>query len=493
MSTEWVYASAQQLLKALQQGVITSRGLLEGLQARHEQFHGRLNAVVATDFNAAFERADAADLARQQGESWGPLHGLPMTVKDTYEVVGMPCTAGASALAKYEPKKHAFAVDKLLGAGAIVFGKTNVPRYASDIQSYNAVYGTTNNPWDPARTPGGSSGGSAAALAAGLTPVELGSDIAGSIRTPAHFCGVYGHKPTYGTISMRGHVPGPPGTLQEPALACAGPLARSAEDLTLLLDVLVGPGPGQGPYWSLDLPAATQERLSDFKILWWMDDPECPIDEGQASVYRDLQSHLRQQGVTVTIGSPAGLALKDIVPTYLSMLGSVTGAGLPARQKRMTRLLGEVLKRGGSRMRNTAHGERLLLGMTQRYSDWLGDNERRLHMQTRVAQAFEQFDLILMPVAPVPAFEHMQDVPIGRRRIQVNGEQRPYIELFAWCAMATLLDLPATSLPVGQTAAGLPVNVQVVGAAYQDKTALRFAALVEQALGGFRAPPGYPA
>ncbi len=228
------FLPAHQLLARMDAGQLSSRALLELQLARVDQCNRSIGAVVALDRDAARQRADAADKARQRGERWGVLHGLPMTIKDTYEVAGMPCTAGAPVYRDHRPQANAWAVQRLLDAGAIVYGKTNVPFMASDIQSYNAVYGTTNNPWDVLRTPGGSSGGAAAALACGLTPLELGSDIGGSIRIPAHFCGVYGHKSSHGIVSLRGHIPGPPGTLAEPDLAVAGPLARSAQDLALM-------------------------------------------------------------------------------------------------------------------------------------------------------------------------------------------------------------------------------------------------------------------
>src|SRR5690606_37586313 len=214
-----------------------------------------LNAIVATDIEAARERARAADAALAAGESWGPLHGVPITIKDTFEVAGMPTTAGAKELRDHRPSSNAVAVQRLLDAGAIVFGKTNVPLYAGDLQTYNEVYGSTSNPWDLHRTPGGSSGGAAAALAAGLTALELGSDIGGSIRTPSHFCGVCGLKPSYGIIPSRGHIPGPPGTLSEADISVTGPMARSVDDLELALDILAGPDTPAAKGWRLELPA----------------------------------------------------------------------------------------------------------------------------------------------------------------------------------------------------------------------------------------------
>jgi amidase len=238
---EVAFRSAVELAAAIRRKEVSSRELVEHYLARIERFNPPINAVVTLDADRVRARADAADAALARGDLAGPLHGVPMTIKDSIETAGMRTTAGAEIYAKHVPKHDAPAVARLIAAGAVIMGKTNTPRFAMDVQSYNSLFGTTNNPWDLTRTPGGSSGGAAAALAAGLTALELGSDIGGSIRTPAHFCGVYGHKPTHGIVPTRGHIPGPPGTLSEPDIAVLGPLARHAEDLALAMDVVAGP------------------------------------------------------------------------------------------------------------------------------------------------------------------------------------------------------------------------------------------------------------
>lgn len=281
------YATATTWLQHLREGRLSAREALELHIARLDRLNPRLNAVVATDLDGARRRADEADQARRRGEDWGPLHGLPMTIKDTWEVAGMACAAGSATYRHHRPAHHAPSVQRLVDAGAIVYGKTNVSELALDIQSYNAVYGTSRNPWDVARTPGGSSGGAAAALAAGLTPLELGSDIGGSIRIPAHFCGVYGHKPTYGIVPLRGHIPGEPGHVSEPPLGVAGPMARSAEDLQLLLDLIAVPGEDRRPGWSLTLPAPRHAALSAFRVLmWWTTRPAPSIRAWRRSTAR---------------------------------------------------------------------------------------------------------------------------------------------------------------------------------------------------------------
>ena len=490
MPTEWAYQSATRLLAAMAAGQLSSRDLLEYYRQRIERYNPQLNAVVATAFDAAFRRADEADNARREGVSCGPLHGLPITIKDTFEVQGMPCVAGAPALAGHRPDSNAFAVQRLLDAGAIIFGKTNVPLYAGDIQSYNKVYGSTNNPWDESRTPGGSSGGAAAALAAGFTALELGSDIGGSIRTPAHFCGVFGHKVTYGIVSSRGHIPGPPGMLSEPDLAVPGPLARSAEDLDLALQVVAAPGPLMSEYWSLNLPAPRAKQLQDFRVLLWLDDPLCPLDETLKPVYDGLYQQLQQAGAKVTNGAPEGVSLSRFFPVYMSLLGSVLGSGMKPGQRRMMRLMGGMAKRFGRWMKSGAYGDEFLLGMGQSHADWVKRSEERHRLTESFSKLFDQYDVVLTPVAMTAAFRHLQDVPIQVRKLDVNGGQRNYSDMFMWIAPATLMGLPATSAPVGQTAAGLPVGIQILGRRYDDRTTIEFARLLEQAGMDFRAPPG---
>src|SRR5580704_8293476 len=247
------YATTTELTRAIRDRELSSRELLSHVLTRVEQRNPGLNAIVALDAERAQAAAAAADQATARGEADGPLHGLPMTVKDVWETEGLVTTAGAGELKEYVPEADALAVGRLKAAGAIIFGKTNTPLYAGDFQTFNDVYGRTNNPWDRSRTVGGSSGGAAAAVAAGFTPLELGSDIGGSIRNPAHFNGVYGLKPSWGVVPSRGHIPGPPGSLVETDVNCNGPLARSLDDLRLALDVVAGPVPEDAAGWRLEL------------------------------------------------------------------------------------------------------------------------------------------------------------------------------------------------------------------------------------------------
>lgn len=491
MNTEWSYCSAKQLLQEMKKGNLTSRTLLDYYISRIENLNPAINSIVATDFSAARAQADAADKARADGKLWGPLHGLPITVKDTYEVVGMPCTAGASSLQNHLPKQNAVAIKNIEAAGAIIFGKTNVPLFASDIQSYNKVYGTTNNPWNHQFTPGGSSGGSAASLAAGFSALELGSDIAGSIRIPAHFCGVYGHKPTHGIVSLRGHIPGPPGVLSETDLAVAGPMARTADDLQLMLDVVAGPSPLMQPGWNLKLPAAKQRKLSDFKVLFWMDDPLCPIDRSMDPVYKALQQKLEENNVAVTVGSPLGMGLEKFYPTYLKLMGSVMGGSHKKRERVAMGLAAPLLARFGDKIKAPKMFENFLKGVSQSHVEWAQTSERRYKIREKFCKVFDEYDVVITPVAMSASFKHSQQQELFLRKLSVNGELRSYPDMFMWIAPATLMGLPATSAPVGITEATLPVNIQIVGAPYQDKTTIKFASLLEKSMGGFKVPPNY--
>jgi amidase len=482
---------AHRLLALLRSRELSAADLLEHHAERLARLNPGLNAVIATDLDGARERARQADAAAARGDFRGPLHGLPMTIKDTLEVAGMPTTAGAPALKDYRPGGNAAAVQRLLDAGAIVFGKTNVPLYASDVQTFNPLHGTTRSPWDPQRTPGGSSGGAAAALAAGLTPLELGSDIGGSIRTPAHFCGVYGHKPSWGLVPLRGHIPGPPGTVSESDLAVVGPLARSAEDLALALSVVAGPVPPAAGGWKADLPAPRPRQLRDWRVHAWLDDPACPVDDGVRAVLEAALDGLRRAGCTVTTGAPAGLSLDTVYALYFDLLGAVFSGGLPEKVYRRARLAGTLAAWLGRDRPNSMGG--FLRAATLSHRQWLKLNEQRARLRLKFEALFAGSDVLLMPVTRTTAPPHTQQGDLYARRITVNGRAESYATQFNWIAPATVAGLPATSAPAGRAANGLPVGLQIVGAFGQDLATIEFARQLAQLSGGFVAPPGLTA
>jgi amidase len=478
------YRTATELVGALARRELSAAELLDHFAARLERVNPRVNAVVATNLEAARERAAAADRALARGEARGALHGLPMTVKDVLELVGMPTTCGAPELAKHFAERNADSVQRLLDAGAVLFGKTNTPIWAGDLQTYNEVYGTTSNPFDPARIAGGSSGGSAAALAAGLTPLELGSDIGGSIRNPAHFCGVYGHRPTYGIVPARGHIPGPPGTLAPTDLNVVGPLARAPEDLELALGVLAGPRPEDAAAWRLELPPPRRARLREFGVAAWLADPAGPpIAAEVAELLAGAVERIAAAGARVDARLRPAFDPAESHSTYLRLLYGVIGAGFPPE---LIRGLEQALPG----LAPDDHGvfAELVRGSVGTHRQWLADDEARWRLRARWAELFREVDVLLCPIMPLAAFPHDHS-PIETRSVDVDGRAVPYFDLVFWAGLFVVAGLPATVVPVGRTRAGLPVGMQVVAAHLEDRTALGFAKHLEGLLGGFAPPP----
>ncbi len=477
------FRTATALVAALRRREVGSRELLDHALARIERWNGGINAVVTLDVERARAAADAADRALAAGEAKGALLGLPMTVKDTFETAGLRTTCGVPELAQHVPSTDAVAVARLRAAGAIVFGKTNTPTWAGDWQTTNPIFGTTNNPWDRTRTPGGSSGGSAAAVAAGFTSLELGSDIGGSIRVPAHCCGVFGHKPSHGLVPQRGHIPGVPGTLTERDLNTIGPLARSVDDLELGLDVVAGPLPELAHALTLRLPPARGTKLADFRVAAWFDEPACPVDHEMRGLLERAADTLTKAGARIDREARPEIDFRAAVDTYVELLMPIMSLELPDDVARQ-------MARGGEQVPAGAPG--LLAASARahaaRHRDWLRSHERREHMRARWAELFRRFDVLLCPVMLTPAFVQDQS-EFTTRRLRVNGEDRPYIENIQWPGLITLALLPSTVIPVGRSAAGLPVGVQIVGPYLEDRTPLAFARAAERELGGFTPPP----
>jgi amidase len=482
--SELALRPAREILAALRAEKVSSRELLERYLARVEQLGPRVNAVVTLDADGARKRADAADAARARGESLGPLHGLPITVKDCFETAGLRTTAGARELAGHVPARNAVAVQRLLDAGAVLFGKTNTPAWAMDWQTYNELFGTTSNPWDAARTPGGSSGGSAAALAAGLSGLELGSDIGGSIRIPAHFCGLFGHKPSWGIVPQRGHIPGLPGSLVEQDINVVGPLARGAADLALALDVLAGPLADHARAWRLSLPPPRHSRAADWRVAAWFDDPDFPVDASVREILEGAASALRRAGVRVDERARPAFSLAQAVDLFRRLLAAVTSETLPDAV--FARLVAGA--EGGEEEGALAAFGRAL-GM--RHREWLRLHQERQQLRAQWADFFRDVDLLLCPVSPLPALRHDQSDPMLLRTIQVNGATRSYMDHFAWMGPVGVAWLPASVAPLGRTPEGLPVGLQIVAPQFEDRSAIAFAGLVEETLGGFQVPPGF--
>jgi|EndMetStandDraft_7_1072992.scaffolds.fasta_scaffold34207_3 amidase len=474
---------AHALAEAIRNRDLSSRELLDHYLARVDALNGPLNAVVTLDPDGARRAADAADAALAGGDDVGPLHGVPMTIKDTYQTAGMRTTCGLPAW-DHVPERDAEAVRRLRGAGAVIFGKTNTPTLAGDWQTYNAMFGTSNNPWDTTRTTGGSSGGAAAAVATGMTALELGSDIGGSIRFPANWCGVCGHKPTWGVVSQAGHLPPAPGTLAATDLSVVGPLARDVTDLELALEVLAGAAGHAAAGWRLELPPPRGETLRDLRLAVWLDDPSYPVGAEVGTVLQAATDTLRAGGARMVDARPA-VVLPDVVRLYQQFLYPILLSTMGNRSfDKMVATAESLPQDDDSPLARTARFA------TQRYRDWTLANEQREQLRALMAEFFVGVDALLMPVAMMPAIPHDHSEPFTERVIRVDGEIRPYTDLMAWIALATLTHLPATVVPVGFTPSGLPVGIQIVGPYLEDRTTLAVARLIEQLLGGFVAPPG---
>ncbi len=474
------WQSAVELAGTLAAGEVSSVEAVDHFAARIDALDGPINAVVLTDYERARGEAAAIDAARVRGDELGPLAGVPMTVKDSFSTEGMVTTSGSPTLADYVPSEDAWPVAAVRGAGAVVVGKTNLPIWAGDLQSYNEVYGTTNNPFDLERTPGGSSGGSAAALACGFTPLEIGSDIGGSIRIPSHMTGVVGHKPSYGIVPAHGQIPGPPGTLTLADLAVAGPMARSVDDLQLGLELMSGPNRWEHPAWRLELPPSRGgASISDFRVAAWLDDPHCPVDSESHGLLERMVVDLGSAGVTVADDARPAFSLEKVARTFNALLQAALAGG-------------ETRDRIEEFATDTGTGfisdSRRSLAM--RHREWLSNNERRLQMRRQWEEFFEDFDVVLLPVCMLPAIGHDHG-PTGERTVEVNGQRRDYWEMITWMAPAGACYLPATVIPIGTTAAGLPVGVQIVGPYLNDNTTLQFARLLTEIVGAIPRPSGY--
>ena len=474
------YGSAGGLADAIRTGKVASREVLDVLLDRVERLDGPVNSVVTIDAERARRDSAAADEAVARGGPLGALHGVPITIKDSWQTAGMRTTSGAPELADFVPDVDAWPVARLRAAGAVIYGKTNLPVWAGDLQTYNEVFGTTNNPYDPSRSPGGSSGGSAAALACGFTPLELGSDIGGSIRLPAHMSGVMGHKPSYGIVPTHGQIPGPPGTLTLADLAVGGPMARSVADLELALDLLVSANRWDAPAWRVELPPSRVSDLGGCRVAAWLDDEHCPVDADVKALLDGAAAALAGAGAVVDTDARPDFSLGKAADTFLTLLHAAL-AGSYTRDQ---------IERLAADTDDTPYGltrRRTAL----RHRDWLSVNERRMQLRLRFEEFFSAWDVLLLPVMPRTALEHDHSQPMAGRLVRFGGGDHPYWDTILWMAPAGACFLPATVVPVGTTAAGLPVGIQIVGPFLHDRTTLRVADHLAALLGSCPRPPGY--
>jgi amidase len=483
--SQWSFSTATELSAALKAKQVSAVELAQHVIDRIERHDAKINAVCVRDFVRGLEAARAADAALARGEH-KPLLGLPMTVKESYNVGGLPTTWGFPTQKNFVPPQDALSISRVKDAGGVILGKTNVPVGLGDWQSYNEIYGITNNPFHLGHTPGGSSGGSSAALAAGYGPLSLGSDIGGSLRVPAFHCGVYAHKPTFGLVPSRGHTPPPAPPLPfDRDLSVLGPMARSAADLSLLLDVIAGPDPLEaGKAYRLELPAPRHNEMRGFRVLVIDTDPVLPTANVIRSAINRLAGNLDKAGVKISRESPLLPDFAASTRLYMRMLLSFLAVTFPeetlagARQA-VTQLPADDKSLAAERLR----------GVTLSHRDWVLADGGRTRLRAQWRDLFGNFDAVICPVMPTPAYPHDHSPEQEKRRINIDGKDHPYPDQLAWPGIATLPGLPSTAIPVGFSPDGLPIGVQIVGPWLEDRTPLKLAELIEREFGGFTPPP----
>ena len=450
--TEIGLLSTLELTGLIRQGDLSSRELTEHYIERIERLDPEINAVVTRDFEVALKESAIADEQRHKGEFGGALHGIPITVKDALETRNLRSTGGAIELQDNVPDRDAAVVASLRREGAIVIGKTNLPRWSGDIQSYNEIFGTTNNPWDLSRGPGGSSGGAAAAVAMGFTSFEIGTDIGGSIRFPAAFNGIWGHKPSFGVIPTTGYLDHVHGGLNEADINVFGPLTRSSTDLGFLLDIMKR---NSSP-WIPQLQDAPAD-LRKLKVGAWLDDSFCRVDQEVRIHLERVVDELEGDGIAIDRS-----ARPEIDPEEAAMLG-----------------LWLVQRAISQSTDSDGPGHRT----------WLDRHVRREEIRLKWAKFFDDYDAIIMPVCFVPPFEHQQGGDFTSRTLTCNGQMRNYVDVVKWTTMVGMAYLPSTVPPTGLGPSGLPIGCQVVGAYGSDKLTISLAGRIGELMGDYQPPP----
>jgi len=474
-----VFGSALDAAAAIRGRKISSVELTELAFRRIDALQPKLNAYVYQLRESALQRARQADEAVARDTARGPLHGVPVNVKESFGVQGMPCTWGIPMFRSSKAAQDSVPVRRLREAGAVLLGATNVPLNLSDCQSFNDIYGVSNNPWDLARTPGGSSGGSAASLATGLAYLSIGSDIGGSIRGPAAFCGVYGHKPTIDIVNMSGQLPG--GAYQHPGfsslLSASGPMARTAEDLEAGLQILAGPERPESKAMKWTLPAARHRELRDFRIGYILEDPSVPVSAETTTVIESAVRACEKAGSKIAEGWPAGFNFPELIDMYLFMLGAFSFSMTPLEYQPQARI------------RFEAESGQMAKGALSTFAEWQRYNLRRLACRVLWEKYFESCDVFLSPVMFTTAILH-DHRPLEQRTVRTpEGKEHSYMDFLAYITPASLTGCPATAAPAGLSRSGLPVGLQIIGPYMEDATPIGFARLLANEIGGFQAPP----
>jgi amidase len=479
--TSVVFKSALEQGRLLRARKISATELLQENLLQYSLHNPNVNAVVHIEIDRAKKAAKAADRRLGNARALSVFDGVPMTVKETFDWQGTPSTWGDPAMENNLAKSDAAVVQKLTSAGALLYGKTNVPLHLADWQSFNAIYGTTHNPWDLTRTPGGSSGGAAAALATGMSALEVGSDIGSSIRNPAHYCGVFGHKPTYGVVPYRGH--SMPGSVALTDITVAGPMARSAKDLTAMMKLLVG---SEERGISFKLPKPFQTTFKDFRVAVKLSSSVGEVDQSYQNQLIELVRFLKNKTKKISFEARPEFSDEEAYENFIVLLRATS-------TKRMSDA--DIAQAAALAIQFDGNDKSYVALMTRAFGlshgAWLKANERRHQMRMAWDAFFDDWDVMLCPCAASAAWPHDQVGERHERFIPVNGKMVSTIDQRFWAGYSGNFYLPSTVAPLGQTQDGLPLGVQIITREYGDYTSLRFAELLEQQWRKFTPPPGF--
>jgi amidase len=479
-----VFRSATELSRMLRDGKLTAPDLLEMCLEQYARHNGNLNAVVVARLAEARKAARAAHRRLRGGTPKGPFDGVPMTAKESFDWTGTPSTWGDPRFRDNIALRDAVAIERLTAAGAIIYGKTNVPLLLADWQSFNDIYGTTSNPWDLTRAPGGSSGGSAAALASGMSALEIGSDIGASIRNPAHYCGVFGHKPTWGIVPNRGQML--PGNTQGSDIAVAGPLARSARDLETMMKLLARSDGIEGRAIDIRLPPSPAKSLKDFRVAVMLTDSESEVDQPVQDKIAELARFLEPRVNRLSMTARPALSTHEAMDVYIMLLRSAT-----SRRQTDADFAANLAKVNALPESADGYHAKMLRAYVLPHRRWLQVSERRHQMRLLWDKFFDDWDVMLCPAAASAAFPHDHEGDRHDRLITVNGKRVPTTDQLFWAGYSGCFLLPSTVAPLGLTPQGLPTGVQIIARQYGDFTSIRFAQLLEREFASFAPPPGY--
>jgi amidase len=491
--TNLVFLPAYRLAQMIRDRQVSAIEVLDAHLAQIAKHNPNLNAICTLDADNARARAKQADAASAKGENWGALHGVPITIKDIFETAGLRTTAGYIPLKDYVPLQDATAVARLRSAGAVILGKTNTAELAADFQSTNSLFPRVNNPWNLDYTPGGSSGGSAAAVAAGLSPLDIGNDIAGSVRQPAHFWGVYGLKPTDRRISTAGmipEVPGMPYCLRQ--MITVGCFGRSLADIRLCFSLIAGADPRRPDVPPIPFDTTSGKSLRDLKIAWIEEWTEVPVAAEIRAAMQASMQQLVQAGTKVEHWLPQDFDLSSILNLYARVAAYINVYAQPVNRYNLRRAVQQIFRtatQGDKQLRKLGDFSRILPELLnpslKGYFEALTELDR---LTAQLDAALEPWDVWLTPVAATPAFTHCP----AWSAIDIDGRSYPHgVANGAYTMPFNLSGHPAVIIPIGLTQGGLPMGLQIVGKRWREMELLAIAEELDQAIGDFRNPSGY--